>query len=164
MTITVKRLCDCPEFVPICQKWDETEWPRTPDIEAFFSDHYAEAAQNTGAELPQAFVAIQNGQAIGMLSLIAEDHPDFLHLKPWIASVYTMPSVRGSKTLLLLIRAAIAFVKSEMKRKFIYSYTHLTPTTKGCEFMQTTYDPFQPSKEVNLYRYDVAQDMDLIKG
>ena len=97
MSIVIKRLCDCPEFVPICQKWDETEWPRTPEIEAFFSDHYAEAAQNKGEELPQAFIALSDGKPIGMISLIAEDHPDFLHLHPWLASGYVEPAVRGSK-------------------------------------------------------------------
>jgi GNAT superfamily N-acetyltransferase len=155
MTVIIHLLSEKPEWVPICQKWEAETWPCSPEIEAFFSDHYQAAASNQGAGLPQTFIASRNNKPFGMISLIAEDHPDFQHLRPWLASGYVAPKMRGKGIAYILARAALMFARAQLKENYIYVHTHLDVENKGCEFMQETYDPFDPQKKVSLYRYDL---------
>lgn len=158
--IAIHRLCEKPEWMTQCQTWDETEWPRTPEIMEFFADHYRDATNNHGNVLPQTFIALAGDQLVGMLSLIAEDHPDFLHLGPWVASGYVVEKMRNKGIAYLLGQTALVFARDRLKEKYIYVYTHLDVTTKGCEFMQETYDPFDPQRNIGLYSYNLELSRD----
>lgn len=164
MDIKIYRLCECPEFAETCHHWDETEWPRTPEIEEFFSNHYMEQVQRAeSAYLPQTFLALRDKKPVGMLSLIAKDHPDFLHLYPWVASVYIIPEFRYSRAAYLLVKNAIEYARNELKVSRLYTYTHLNASLKRWEFLQTITDPFNHDEKVGLYYYDVIQSIDETK-
>jgi hypothetical protein len=164
MTITIHRLCDKPEWAEQCEAWDKSEWPRAPELEEFFSNHYPQASQNFTPVLPQTFLAIKDNKLIGMLSLIAEDHPEFTHLTPWIASVYIVPESRYSRALYLLTRAGLNFMRNDYKQRYVYAYANLDLKRKHWEFLQVVDDPFSLGKKTNLYRYDVTQFIDLTSG
>lgn len=160
MSVIIHLLSEKPEWTAICQKWEAEAWPCTPEIAEFYQDHYEAAAANQGAGLPQTIVASLRGKPIGMISLIASDHPAFPDLQPWLASGFVVPKSRGKGIAYILARAALLFARAQLRKNYIYVHTHLEVENKGCEFMQETYDPFNPENKVRLYRYDLRQKME----
>lgn len=155
--ITIYRLCDKPEWVDQCQAWDEAEWPRTAEIADFFDHHYLQASQNYEPTVPQTFIALHADKMIGMLSIIDDDHPEYTHLGPWIASVYVTPHKRKSRAVYMMLQKAVEYTKNQLKLDHIYTYTHLNASLKRWEFLQTISDPFDPVHKVGLYRYDLTK-------
>lgn len=154
MSLKIYRLCERPRWAETCHAWDEAEWPRTPQIAAFFASHYEEAARNRGSELPQTFVAAREDKPVGMLSLVVEDHPDFTHIGPWMASGYIVPSARLTRATPFLYKAVFEFVRDVVKIDNLFVYTRLPAMRRGWKKFQETYDPFEPEKRVTIYRYD----------
>lgn len=160
----IARLCDYPEFAEICAQWDETEWPRTPQIEDFFSDHYRQAAAHDGPQLPQTWIALELAQQtgghalrpVGMTSLIADDHPDFTELSPWLASAYVVPEYRGRGIFRALHNAAVRFARERMGLTHLYVYSPVDFTRLGnWQARAEISDPFEQGKTVTLFRNDL---------
>lgn len=156
MTVLIARLQDYPHLAAICSQWDDAAWPRSPEIEDFFADHYPVAASNQGNDVPQVWIALENDTTpVGMISLIADDHPDYLHLSPWLASAYVLPEYRGQGIFHALQENVVAYVRETLKSSALYVYSHVDFTQWGWVAMEQIVDPFAPEKHVMLFRRDL---------
>ncbi len=131
MNVTIYRLCDRPEWANTCRSWDLAVWPRTPGNEAFFAEHYTGAAANQKTLCPHVWVAAVDDMPIGMISMVTDDHPDFIELSPWLASAYVVPTMRRKGVFRKLHDTLIDFVHHEKLLKLLYVYTHLDFTLFG---------------------------------
>lgn len=156
MSVQIARLQDYPHFASVCSQWDDAAWPRSPDIEDFFADHYGPAASNKSNEAPQVWVAFENDTTpVGMISLIADDHPDYLHLSPWLASAYVLPEYRGQGIFRKLQEHVVTYARENMNVPALYVYSHVDFTQWGWIAMEQISDPFAPDKQVTLFRRDL---------
>lgn len=153
--INLNILHDRPAFVQLCIDWDNEVWPRTPEIDDFFSEHYTQAATHTNGQVPQAWVLTADEKPIGMVSIINDDHPDFTHFTPWLASMYIIPSYRGRGFFKLMHDAAVAYAKTYKPSAALYVHSHIDFTRYGWHPVQDVTDPFSPGKKVTIYRYDL---------
>lgn len=151
--VTIARLQDYPHLASVCGEWDDAVWPRNPAIEDFFADHYSEAALNQGNEAPQVWIAIHDGNPIGMMSLITDDHPDFPHLSPWLASAYVLPQYRGQGVFRALHDQLVKFARTQTGYSALYVYSHVDFSTLGDWLaIDRISDPFEEGHIVTLYK------------
>ena len=62
----------------------------------------------TRRSLPTTLVMVEDGQALGSVSLVLEDAPEFCDQgSPWLASLYVAPEQRGRGLGALLVHAAV---------------------------------------------------------
>ena len=153
MNPMIYRLCDRPEWADVCRQWDEEAWPRTsPEMVEFFAEHYTQAADRKNKDAPQTWIAVVKDHPVGMISLIKDDHPDYLHLHPWLASAFVLPDMRGKGIFRKLHDALIEFVKNEMKLPEVYVYSHIDFKTLGWSTVEETDDPFAPDHKVTIFK------------
>src|SRR5690606_35734054 len=66
-------------------------------------------AHDRPATVPSTLVALDgDGEWLGSVSLLAEDHPDIPQYSPWLASLYVRPEARGNGTGRALVARAVA--------------------------------------------------------
>lgn len=154
MTFRIAKLHDYPQFASICGEWDNRAWPRNPEIEEFFEDHYQAAANSDGTAIPQVWVALNDKNIpIGMMSIIADDHPDYMHLSPWLASAFVMPEYRGQGIFQALQKHVLEFARNELDTPCLYVYSHIDFSKTGWRAIEQIIDPFAPDKQVTLFEY-----------
>lgn len=153
MDFKIVQLQDYPHFAEQCSQWDDAAWPRNPEIEDFFADHYHLAAENNGNEVPMVWVALtSDNMPIGMVSLIADDHPDYLHLSPWLASAFVLPEYRGKGVFRALHDALLDCVKTQTDYKNIHVYSHIDFSYLGnWTAIEKIQDPFENGQWVTLF-------------
>ena len=91
---TALPLRDWPDGIALCARWNFEQWGRDlgrdlPGTEEALRDI---AAGNAGQD---AVIGFLDGKPAGMALLIDCDLESHAHLKPWVASVYTVPEARG---------------------------------------------------------------------
>ncbi len=105
MMIRVEPLEKHPELVPLCARWNFQEWgqsagrTREQTIEAFLGFIDPSSRQ-------KAFVGFTSGLPVGLVLLIDNDLETHMHLKPWLASLYVIPEMRGNGLGKALVQAA----------------------------------------------------------
>ncbi|ATU93938.1 GNAT family N-acetyltransferase [Phyllobacterium zundukense] len=92
--IRVEPLENHPELVPLCARWNFEEWGQSAGrtmeetVEGFLGFLDPSSGQ-------KAFVGFASGLPVGVALLIDNDLESHAHLKPWLASLYVMPEMRG---------------------------------------------------------------------
>lgn len=84
-----------PEFIPEIAAWLFNEWGHlTPgaSVERSIQRLRDRCLHDT---LPLTFIAIEDGQPVGTISLVADDLKTRPDLTPWIASVFVPPAARN---------------------------------------------------------------------
>lgn len=84
-----------PEFIPEVALWLFNEWGHlTPgsSLERSMQRLRERCVKDT---IPLTFVAIENGQPVGTISLVPDDLKTRPDLTPWIAAVFVAPSARN---------------------------------------------------------------------
>ena len=124
--IEIRPLADHPEAIPTLAEWFSQEWndydKRTRlEIEE-------QLRQNLGRDsVPITFVAIQNSQIIGTVSLDLSDLPPYDHLfSPWVASLYVPPAFRRRGVGRSLVSHVIDYARSKRLPR-IYLWTPGSP-------------------------------------
>lgn len=156
MTLLIRRLCEVPEFTSLCWDWDLATWPRTPENEAFFINHYPDAVMAQAHELPQTWLAFHQGQPVGMVSLLEKDHPDFLHLSPWLAAAFILPDYRGRGIFQNLMEALLQHSEQQNRFQKIYAYSYMNFEQWGWQREQKIIDPFERGKEISIFSFDLT--------
>ena len=91
---TALSLRDWPDGIALCARWNFEQWGRDlgrdlPGTEEALRDIA------TGTAGQDAVIGFLDGKPAGMALLIDCDLESHAHLKPWVASVYTVPEARG---------------------------------------------------------------------
>lgn len=121
MMIRVDPLENHPELVPLCARWNFEEWgqsagrTREQTIEAFLGFLDPSSRQ-------KALVGFASGLPVGLVLVIDNDLETHVHLKPWLASLYVMPEMRGNGVGKALVRAAEIAASNQGHRE-LYLYT-----------------------------------------
>jgi N-acetylglutamate synthase and related acetyltransferases len=104
----IRLLGDVPSAVPLLAEWFYAEWHdfdgrSRSEIEVLLRDNLSRDA------LPVTFVALDNAEVIGTVSLDTSDLPPYDHLSPWLASLYVVPSRRREGIGRALVEHLVAF-------------------------------------------------------
>jgi GNAT superfamily N-acetyltransferase len=104
----IRFLGDVPSAVPLLAEWFYAEWHdfdgrSRSEIEVLLRHNLSRDA------LPVTFVALDNAEVIGTVSLDTSDLPPYDHLSPWLASLYVVPSRRREGIGRALVEHLVAF-------------------------------------------------------
>lgn len=119
----IEFLADRPNLIqglaPAIWKHWRTELPEDTTLE-----HRVEKLQNHlhKAKLPLAFVAHQNGKALGTAALRTQDLDERTDLSPWLGGVFVLPEHRGQGIASALCRAATVHANA-MGHPVLYLFT-----------------------------------------
>ena len=110
--ITVSRLIDHSELLPVVAAWFQSEWPDwygaggPGDVERDVHSYANEG------RLPVGVIAFCAGRPCGAAALKAESIPSHAHLAPWAAAGFVVPELRGRGIGALLLSALEAEAKA----------------------------------------------------
>lgn len=153
--MTICRLADHPEFVPVLSELCGLEWAH------LYEGWGAEAArrefenQPGSSFLPVTLVALGGGELLGTVSLIYDDLPGFAHLNPWLASLFVLPEHRGKSVATFLVREAERLLVAEgFAEAWLFTETAQPLFEKlGWEFFQAAFCREHP---VSILRKNLA--------
>ena len=105
--VRIEHLAEHHEEVPTVARWLMEQWGHLcPNVgyEEFVATMERRTAHH---QIPQTFVALEDGVLIGTASLIEHDVPTRAELTPWLASVYVDPRFRKRGIGSALVRAVL---------------------------------------------------------
>ena len=149
--VIISPLADVPDAIKLLARWLYDEWHvfdgrSTELIEA-------QLAENLNRDvIPISFVAQSDAQLLGTISIDVSDLPSFDYLSPWVASLYVLPTARGSGIGRALVHHAQQFATS---RGYSLLYLWTPGSTRLYErcgwtiFERSTYN----SKPITLMRF-----------
>ncbi|WP_071871748.1 GNAT family N-acetyltransferase [Atopomonas hussainii] len=90
------RLGEKPELIELLADWHYAEWRLLYPQESRedFRDQLAASAESSG-QLPMTWLAVNNGQLLGSVSLLKEDLDHAEEPGPWLANVFVHAGHRG---------------------------------------------------------------------
>ena len=90
----IEYLADCIEHVPTLAGWFHDEWGYLePERDLKERTNQLHEKANRDA-IPVAFVSVDGNEPVGSAILVECDMDTRAHLKPWLSSVYVLPSYR----------------------------------------------------------------------
>ena len=112
-----------PEHIPEVAHWLFTEWGHlTPGSSVERSiRRLTERCQS--ADLPVTFIAVEEQQVVGTVSLVPHDLKIRMDLTPWIASVFVKPDARGRG----IGSQLVTFAEQKAQRRGISTVYLFTP-------------------------------------
>jgi predicted N-acetyltransferase YhbS len=118
----IEYLCDHSHWTATLAAWHSREWqallPEWSEAEAL-----AELRTHVRrCHLPTTLLAVNDGQLLGSVSLLVEDHPQLEYLSPWLASLYVIPAARQNGVGSALVKALLADAKT-LGIDTLYLYT-----------------------------------------
>jgi len=144
-------LAEHRDFIPLLQRWFESEWPSyygangpgnaLEDLRAF---------ANRGS-LPIGVVALRQGVICGVAALKPESIASHRHLSPWASAGLVLPAERG-KGIGSLLLAALECEARRLGFPFIYCGTgtaHTLLRRRTWEFMEWV---AQDGQSLGIYR------------
>ena len=104
----IEYLCDHNHWAETLAAWHYREWQALlPEWSE--ADALAELCTHVHrCHLPTTLLALNDGQLLGSVSLLIEDHPQLGYLSPWLASLYVIPAQRQKGVGSALVKALIA--------------------------------------------------------
>ena len=91
----IKHISERPESIPEIAAWIENEWGHD-SVELTFDNIYSTLLkQVTIHQIPETFVAVENGKFLGTASIVEDDMSTRPGLTPWLASVFVDPEFRN---------------------------------------------------------------------
>lgn len=125
----IRPLADCPGQAPRLARWHHEHWGHFYDpadwnlasATAELEDHATRRSR------PTTLVAMQGEDAIGSVSLVDEDAPEFRGVgDAWLASLFVWPAARGQGIGAALVRACVALAASErVPRLWLFTPEHV---------------------------------------
>ncbi|WP_295802437.1 GNAT family N-acetyltransferase [uncultured Microbulbifer sp.] len=122
----ILNLAHKPEMIDILASWHYLEWGSLYPDESL-QDFKSELGKCIGPEsVPATFVAVENGEPVGSISVLARDMDIDEPWGPWLANFYVKPECRGTGIGNKLIETLLGYCVSR-------SIPHLylfTPSTR----------------------------------
>lgn len=119
--IKIEPLGNYPELVSLCARWNFEEWGQAAgrtleDTVEGFGPFLDPAGQQ------RAFIGFAHDLPAGLVLLIDNDLESHPHLKPWLASLFVIPEMRGKGVGKALIRA-VEIAARDQGHAALYLYT-----------------------------------------
>src|SRR5437867_10096139 len=88
-------LADHLRFLPMLAEWHHGEWGYIRPGDTVEERQKRLKAECGHLQIPTTIIAIENGEALGSISLLEDDMDTHKHLSPWLASLFVVPQKRG---------------------------------------------------------------------
>lgn len=75
--------------------WHHSQWQHLDSSVDENTRRAGLAAHCTATALPMTFIALDDGELVGNICLVAEELPDRPQYSPWISRIYVSPEQRG---------------------------------------------------------------------
>lgn len=118
----IEYLADHPDLAPTLARWHYDEWRDLIPNWSYQTALEELLSHRHRAAIPTTLVAFRGGVLVGSASLLIEDVPAWRHLTPWVASVYVVPSERGTGVGSQLVQHVVA-VAGQLGVKTVYLLT-----------------------------------------
>ena len=104
----VRHLAEHPDVIPTLAVWVYAQWGHwmSPDTTPATLCRAFERGTVPG-QIPETFVAMEDGVPVGTSSLVAHDMAARMDLSPWLAAVYVAPEFRNRGVGSALVRAVM---------------------------------------------------------
>jgi GNAT superfamily N-acetyltransferase len=125
MDVAVEPLSNHPEAVPVVAEWHFREWGHTDPGGSLEGWTAALAQQADAAQVPGTLVAVEGGEPVGVVCLVARDMAGYepaAKLTPWLKGLYVIQSARRKGVGGILVRRCEAWAAS-LGYKDLYLYT-----------------------------------------
>jgi GNAT superfamily N-acetyltransferase len=106
--MTVKHLAEYPDAIPTLAVWAYNQWGHlmSPDTTPE-TLRRAFGRRTVPSQIPETFVAVEDGEPVGTASLVVHDLPTRMDLSPWLAAVYVAPEFRDQGIGSALVQAVM---------------------------------------------------------
>jgi predicted N-acetyltransferase YhbS len=112
-----------PEHIPEVAEWLFKEWGHLSPGSTLEQRIQRLQERGRDTELPVTFIAVEDGQAVGTVSLVPHDMEIRMNLTPWMASVFVKPEARGRG----IGSQLVTFAEEEARRRGISPLYLFTP-------------------------------------
>jgi GNAT superfamily N-acetyltransferase len=119
--IKIEPLENHPELVPLCACWNFEEWGQAVGRTLQETIDGFEPFLNPAGQ-QKAFIGFDNDLPAGLVLLIDNDLESHPHLKPWLASLFVVPEMRGKGIGTALIHA-VENAARDQRHAALYLYT-----------------------------------------
>ncbi len=103
----IVRLCERPEWIPgIASAHVDAFGTLLPDWTVAQAEQ--ELREYSHGGIPETWVAEDDGDWLGSVSLLQNDHDDIRQYAPWLASLYVPPQARGRGVARALVTHCVA--------------------------------------------------------
>jgi N-acetylglutamate synthase-like GNAT family acetyltransferase len=93
--LSIELLCQHPHHARTLARWHFDEWHHLYENWSLVAA-YDDLMRQHGAAIPTTLLALHDGDVVGSVSLLQEDHlSGYEHLTPWLASLYVRSDWRG---------------------------------------------------------------------
>jgi predicted N-acetyltransferase YhbS len=104
----IEHLAEYPNVAPTLAAWVYDQWghwmPLDTTLETLCRAFERRTVQG---QIPETFIAIEDGNPLGTASLVAHDLAERRDLSPWLAAVYVAPKFRNRGVGSALVRAVM---------------------------------------------------------
>ena len=111
MNVSIALLADHPEFIPELAATFEREWSGWYGVHGDATADLHARARRAG--FPIGLIAIENGHAIGTVTIAEHSAPSHPHLSPWLIGFFVEPEQRNQGIGSQLLKAAAAHAREE---------------------------------------------------
>lgn len=114
------------EHIATLAAWHHAEWGHLYDEWTLEIAETELADQASRRTLPTTLVLVDEGRALGSVSLVLEDAPELCEQgSPWLASLYVLPEARGRGLGTKLVNAAVELAAREnISHLFLFTPEH----------------------------------------
>ena len=152
--MTISPLADLPTSISLLAGWFHREWSTFDGRSVKMIE--AQLAENLSRDsLPITFLAIQESNLIGTVSLDLSDLPSHDHLSPWLASLFVVPGARGRGNGTALIRHAQEFARSHCTGRLYLWTPGPTRMYERCGWIEIE-RTFYGSRPITIMRCNVS--------
>lgn len=93
-SVTLSRLADHAELLPILEAWFASEWPSWYGLGGRGNAKKDLLSYSNRGCLPVGLVALRGNELCGIAALKSEPFPSHPHLSPWVGAALVDPSLR----------------------------------------------------------------------
>ncbi len=123
----IANIADHPECAETVARWQWDEWGHLDPADSLAARIASLRDQTDPDRIPTTYLALDDGEALGAASLVADDMGTHRELSPWLASVYVAPAARGRGVASALVRRVVTHAAAMgVARLYLY-----TPDAQG---------------------------------
>ena len=119
----IESIADHLDWAPLIAGWHWREWGHTDPAGSLAQWTEGLSERTLRDQIPTTYVAVDQGQPVGSVTLVEHDMEIRLDLSPWLAGVYVQPQSRRHGVGSALVRQALEQVQ-RLRYPALHLYTH----------------------------------------